>query len=342
MEEPQSTLYRIADVEIRKCIQSYLALTRATDGLANIRAEHLVDDRTRTIVLAGLGVLHDVEPAEALEETRRRQALPFDLETAIVAGVYRDIRQAGAAFFDEVQKSTNGFTKFEPAFIRENPHLLPLFQHLGGFFSKASLKKFVGAVSDNAISPRAAAKLSELLLQRVDATGVNKGEVLKRLESTLEGIVRDLVGRVLLESIVDSALRERGLPFQREEEYQALSGVVYDFRADFVLPSAEEPMAFIEVRKSSSRHASLYAKDKMFSAINWKGRHQKLLGVLVVDGEWTGETLRVMAKVFDYVVPVGRMSALAETLDAYLSGDNSKLKWLIEFRITDSSGAVEP
>jgi hypothetical protein len=109
--------------------------------------------------------------------------------------------------------------------------------------------------------------------------------------------------------------------------------VVYDFRADFVLPDAAEPKAFIEVRKSSSRHASLYAKDKMFSAINWKGRNTKMLAVLVVDGEWTRETLRVMANVFDYVIPIGRVPELMETMKAYLDGDNSKLKWLIQFRI---------
>jgi hypothetical protein len=146
--------------------------------------------------------------------------------------------------------------------------------------------------------------------------------------------VRDLVGRVLLESIVDSALRKRGLPFKREHEYSALSGVVYDFRADFVLPNEIEPAAFIEVRKSSSRHASLYAKDKMFSAINWKGKHKQLLGVLIVDGDWTGETLRVMANIFDYVVPITRINDLTDTLAEYLNGDQSKLKWLIAFRIT--------
>ena len=90
---------------------------------------------------------------------------------------------------------------------------------------------------------------------------------------------------------------------------------------------------YIEVRKSSSRHASLYAKDKMFSAINWKGKNKKLLAVLVVDGDWTGETLRVMANVFDYVVPIGRSVELAETVKSYLNGDESKLRWLIEFRI---------
>jgi hypothetical protein len=71
----------------------------------------------------------------------------------------------------------------------------------------------------------------------------------------------------------------------------------------------------------------------MFSAINWKGKNPELLAVLVVDGPWTGETLRVLANVFDYVVPISRVPELAETLDAYLKGDKSKLKWLIDFRI---------
>lgn len=75
----------------------------------------------------------------------------------------------------------------------------------------------------------------------------------------------------------------------------------------------------------------------MFSAINWKGQNARLLAVLVVDGEWTRETLRVMAKVFDYVVPIGRVPELVETLQAYLNGDTSKLKWLVEFRIIPAS-----
>jgi len=123
------------------------------------------------------------------------------------------------------------------------------------------------------------------------------------------------------------------LEFEREEDYPSLPGVVYDFRADFVLPDHEKPLAFIEVRKSSSRHASLYAKDKMFSAINWKGKNPKLLAVLVVDGEWTGETLRVMANVFDYVVPIKSVPELVQTLSAYVGGDDSKLRWLIQFKI---------
>jgi hypothetical protein len=336
----RSTLYKIADTEIRKAIESYLKLVRATNGLACVSLSDLTEERTRTILLAGLGVRVQMTAEEALEEWKRRQAIPFELESAIAAGVYRDIRKAGSEFLDMIELETQNFTTFTATFIHENPHLLPIFQHLSGIFSKSALKTHVGSVSDNSISKPASVRLATLLHDRVDPKTVNKGEILQRLESTLEGIVRDLIGRVLFESIVDRALHDQGLDFQREDEYSSLQGVVYDFRADFVLPSAEKPLAFIEVRKSSSRHASLYAKDKMFSAINWKGKNADLLAVLVIDGPWTGETLRVLANVFDYVVPIARVADLAGTLEAYLKGDKSKLKWLIEFKISPASASA--
>jgi len=339
MADVPTTLYQIADSEIRLCIQSYLTLIKATNGLSSVTPQSIKDDRTKTILLAGLGVLdHEMTDVQACEEWRRRQAITFDLEAGITFGVYRNIRGCGQRFLDHAEKETQNFTEFKADFIQANAYLLPILQHLGGVFSKSALKKEVGVVSDLSISKPAATRLAGFLSKRVDPSSVNKGEILKRLESTLEGIVRDLVGRVLLESIVDSALKDQEVPFQREQEYDSLAGVVYDFRADFVLPSASEALAFIEVRKSSSRHASLYAKDKMFSAINWKGRNPNLLAVLVVDGEWTGETLRVMANVFDYVVPISRVPDLVSTVKSYLAGDKSKLKWLIQFRVT----AVKP
>jgi len=329
----QPTLYRIADLEIRRTIETYLQLLMVTDGLSRIGASDLADDRARTILLAGLGVRESLNAEAAVLEWDRRRAIPFELETAIAAGVYSNIRKVGADFLEDMESATRGFSDISADFIHQNPHLLPIFQHLGGIFSKAALKVHIGSVSDNSISKPASIRLAKLLYERVDPASVNKGEVLQRLESTLEGIVRDLIGRVLFESIVERALLDQGLDFQREESYKALTGVVYDFRADFVLPSADHPLAFIEVRKSSARHASLYAKDKLFSAINWKGKNTRLLAVLVVDGPWTGETLRILAKVYDYVVPIARVAELAATLEAYLKGDSSKLKWLIEFKV---------
>ena len=153
------------------------------------------------------------------------------------------------------------------------------------------------------------------------------------MRATTEGIVRDLVGRILLEEFVATALQNAGVPFRRESEYEALAGVVYDFRADFVVPDERNPLAFLEVRKSSARHASLYAKDKMFSAINWKGRHLHCLGILIVDGPWTESSLDVMSHVFDYVVPIRSASDVAKAVRRYFDGDRTVLRWLIHFSI---------
>ena len=50
------------------------------------------------------------------------------------------------------------------------------------------------------------------------------------MSRTLEGMVRDLVGKILLESVVASAFEVAGVQFQREKDYHKLPGVVYDFR----------------------------------------------------------------------------------------------------------------
>ena len=189
------------------------------------------------------------------------------------------------------------------------------------------------------MSKVSAAKLIDLLLARKGASRMRAAEVLQSIEPTLEGIVRDLVGKILLETVVANALDQAQVTYLREGQYKHLMGVVYSFRADFVVPNADQPKAFIEVRKSSSRHASLYAKDKMFSAINWKGRNKELLAVLVAEGPWTSETLRVLANVFDYVVPLSRSLEVAEAIAAYSKGDRSKLKWIIEFKITAADSA---
>ena len=333
----ESTFYEVAQKEMQRLIGIYLELAAATAAFTNVRSIDVQSEDARRVLLAGIGSSLDpgrTSAGEAIAEWSRMKAVTFETEPSITTGVYFHLRPYGRHFLDQIEADTNGFEKCSPEYVSANPHFLPIFQHLAGIFSKAQLKQRIGSASDHLISPTAAERLANVFNDRQLKGRVNKGEILQRLESTLEGLVRDLVGKVLLEGLVATALASRSLPFQREKEYRYLSGVVYDFRADFVLPSAANPQAFIEVRKSSSRHASLYAKDKMFSAINWKGNNKSLLGVLLVEGPWTSATLQVMARIFDYVMPVTRASEVAEVLQAYLAGDTSKLRWIIEFRIS--------
>jgi hypothetical protein len=236
---------------------------------------------------------------------------------------------------EDAFNETENFNLVDAGWINKNPQYLPVMMHALGVFSKRELQKIVGkgTATDTGVSKPVAEKLSNLFSNIDTSTIPNKVQITERIKGATEGIVRDLVGRLLLEEFVAQALINKNVPFLREEEYRNIVGVVYDFRADFVVPNALEPKAFIEVRKSSAGHASLYAKDKMFSAINWKGKHQKCLGIVVVDGPWTQTTLEIMSRVFDYVIPVEKASDVAEKIKQYLDGDESVLRWLIQFRI---------
>src|SRR5262245_4821339 len=107
-EVPGRSLYQIADCEIRECIKVYLALTQATAGLSNVTAADVQGHRARVILLAGINatISASITAEQAVEEWRHRQAVPFDLEAAITAGVYVNLRSAGARFLDELESKT--------------------------------------------------------------------------------------------------------------------------------------------------------------------------------------------------------------------------------------------
>jgi hypothetical protein len=333
------TVYQVAQDAMNVQIAHYLELIKATEGLANIEEQHLAEPAVAMLFAAGIdtSIPEDFEdaPRFLIAEFKRKPAVLFDVEVAICAGVYSVLREHAIQLYRVAAALSANFSKFDPATLKANPHVLPILQNALRL-SKALLKKKVGSVSDNAISGAASKRLAVELAKHVGTNAFEEETVLRRVEITLEGIVRDLVGRVLLEEVVAHALSEQGINFLREHEYPSIGGVVYDFRADFVLPDNVNPMAFIEVRKSSSRHASLYAKDKMFSAINWKGKHKKLIGVVVVEGQWTQATLKTMANVFDYVVPLSKAAELAKVLKQAQDGDESVLRWIVDFSISSS------
>ncbi|SDW06183.1 hypothetical protein SAMN05421781_0308 [Marinococcus luteus] len=336
----EKTIYNIGKKKIKEITKIYLELVKDTSNFHYVELKNLDNVDKISIMIGGIRSLKNpltATPEEVLREYEQKIALKFDIENSITVGVYRKLEDTLNNYYNEVEIHTNNFTEFDAEFIYENPYYLPLYQHIGGILSKSKLKNQVGTVSDTNISKPASMRLADYLNEVVDSSSIERTTILGKLGSTLEGIVRDLVGRIMLETIVANALEEEGVNFQREEEYNNIEGVVYNFRADFVLPNSTSPKVFIEVRKSSSRHASLYAKDKMFSAINWKGKNKDMLAVIVVDGEWTNATLDVMTNVFDYVIPINQAPKLAQIISAYLNGDKSKLKWIIDFNIRANS-----
>lgn len=333
------TIYQLAQEAMDVEIARYLVLLESSQGLTVLSKGIFVDSETELLFSGGIDSAIPVDcddiPEYLLAEHRRKSAISFDVETAVCIGVYNAIRPHAKSLYDVASTDTSNFTNFDSEVIKSKPYLLPVFQSTLRL-SKAQLKKKVGSVSDTAISGPASVRMADLLSTFLVPNDYQEDNVLQRMEITLEGIVRDLVGRVLFEEVVAHALEKEGVSYLREDEYASISGVVYDFRADFVLPDPTNPIAFIEVRKSSSRHASLYAKDKMFSAINWKGKHKNIIGVIVVEGEWTQATLKTMSSIFDYVIPLSKSTELAKVLKKAQDGDDSILKWLIEFSISQS------
>ena len=339
------TLYDVATAAMRSEIDRYLRIAELTDSFTDpIPQDTELSLEDLRLMAAGVGIAYSsgLEIDRINAELERKSAVPFDVERGVSVGVYETVRPHAAELYDLAHELTKEWSTFESNSIQANPEILPVLQHVGGIFSKSALKKLVGSATDKNVSGPASKRLSKYLEDNVDPDSIVRSNVLNRIESTLEGIVRDLVGRVLLEDVVAHALDSEEIPFMREDDYPSLSGVIYDFRADFVIPNPQDPIAFIEVRKSSSRHASLYAKDKMFSAINWKGRHENLIGVIVAEGDWTGATLQSMAKIYDYVVPLAKAKELAKTLRRAVDGDKGVLKWLVQFKIEASPSFGKP
>lgn len=331
-----TTLYEYATNQMRDIIRALIELSKNTDEFSRPPQQIWTVREASAMLLGGKGYhLSKLPPVERRSDAwLAKSAAAFDLEKAATGLLYERLEPFVRAMVDQAYGETDDFTRLTAAWTQTNAHLLPVMMHAAGTFSKQELKRLVGSVSDQGISGPASERLTDLLETTAENSAIaSRDQVRQRMRSTIEGIVRDLVGRLLLEEFVAEALRVAAVPFRREEEYAALAGVVYDFRADFVVPDETAPQAFLEVRKSSTRHASLYAKDKMFSAINWKGRHQECIGVLVTSGPWTATSLEVMGRVFDYVVPIAKVGEVAQRIRDYLDGDRSALRFLIEFKI---------
>ncbi|KXU02499.1 hypothetical protein WEIDD23_02077 [Weissella sp. DD23] len=331
------TLYQEATRNMNEAIHHYFYIVEKTNNFQNITMEALIDESYQQIVAVGKGLSWPVESLETLiQDLQRVEAVPFDVEMGVSSYVYQKSREYIEILFTEADKISDGFTHVEENDIKEASYLLPVWQAVLNIGSKGSLKKIFGTTTDSHISKPSAKKIVDYANSYFGDHSVVKDAVLQRIDTTLEGIVRDLVGRLLFESIVEKALKKYKVPFMRESEYSGIKGVVYNFRADFVIPNSDNPLAFIEVRKSSARHASLYAKDKMFSAINWKGNNPNMLGIVIAEGDWTSESLKAMSKVFDYVVPASSSEKVAQFIQKYLEGDSSMLKWIINFSISEN------
>ena len=127
------TLYGLAKEAMKDYVQVYLELTRNTSGLANILPEHVQEFAQKLVVLSGID--SSLEPVsssaeQVVQEWRRRQAVPFDVESAITKGVYIQLRNRVENLLDELEQATKGFLEFHSSYIQSHPYMLPILQRL--------------------------------------------------------------------------------------------------------------------------------------------------------------------------------------------------------------------
>ena len=118
------TLYTVAARDMRHFISVYLDVAERTASLTNLTATAVRSLEARRIVLAGIGSPlspESVSPREAVEEWKRRQAIPFDLERSITTGVYERLRTYASSLLADLEELTQRFSRFEAEVIRSRP-----------------------------------------------------------------------------------------------------------------------------------------------------------------------------------------------------------------------------
>jgi hypothetical protein len=216
-EEANGTLYAMATDVMKDYITVYLDLAKRTKGFSDVGVKHVQHLAQRTIILSGINSPlppSETSPSQVVEEWKRMKAVRFEVEPAITCGVYIQLRARAEQLLDKLQAATKGFMEFPATYISSNPQMLPILQRLANISSKADLKRQIGNVSDNAVSEAAAERLADILNRRQPGRSMSRAQLVQSIEPTLEGIVRDLVGRVLLESIVANALDKAGVPYK--------------------------------------------------------------------------------------------------------------------------------
>ncbi|MDW9481948.1 hypothetical protein GOB57_25185 [Sinorhizobium meliloti] len=305
---------------VSACLQS---LFLATDGFSRSEAVDFDCARQNALLLAGKGL--SCLGSSALNTSAWNQSQePFQHAVAAGAVVAAKLREQAGDIITFVLEATASLTKVSPEWIMEHPFSLPVFVNATGTSSKKKFKsefKLTNA-SDRKIGATDAARIVASL--RPDKV-LSEKEIVAGMEALIEGIVRDQIGKVVNEDFVKRALDELDLPYIRDEGGTALiEGEYSASRADFAIPENTKPQAFIEVRKSGSNHASVYANDLCMTVVDRITRHPECLAVLLYDGSWSGPSREKVDRVFDYVFHVHESRKAAGIIRRHLGCEDMR------------------
>jgi hypothetical protein len=253
-------------------------------------------------------------------------ACPAEFDHAAAAGsvVSAQVRTRAAEIVAHVFNETKSLRQVSVEWIMEHPYSLPVFVNAVGTRSK---KRFRGELGLTNVSDR---KIGRMDAQRI-ADGIRASEVLAEreviaaMEGLIEGIVRDQIGKVVNEAFIQQALDRLGVPYVRDEGgSNQIEGLVSASRADIAAPDNIDPKVYIEVRKSTANHASVYASSLMFSALDRQGKHPDSLAIMLYDGAWSRATKALMENAFHYVFHVLESDAAADIVRRHLAGEDMR------------------
>ncbi|MBY3155375.1 hypothetical protein HFO56_23915 [Rhizobium laguerreae] len=250
---------------------------------------------------------------------------PLAYEHSIAAGtvVTGKLRKQAAKIVGYVFDATSGLTELTVDWVTGHPFALPVFASATGTTSKKFRnERNIGNSSDRRIGKTDAARIVATLRS---GKILAKREVMAGMESAIEGIVRDRIGKVINEDFVRRALDEAGIPYLRDAPgADAIEGILGASRADFAIPAAAAPKAFIEVRKSGMNHASMFANDLSMTVIDRISRHPECVSILLFDGAWSGPAKEKLERAFDHVFHVLESDSAAATIKRHLAGEDMR------------------
>jgi hypothetical protein len=336
----EETLYQFGLKEMHGAVSSLLQLSRLTKGFRHV-PEAFFDFEFPSYRLLIDG--KDVDPTgtPSLDHKNWHESkMDFCPELAVRATLLDKLHQKAVDIIGFVLEQTEDFSKVPAKWIFENPHTLPILISALGPLSKRAFsdKHKLSNASDRGVSQKDAEKIARLFMHSDVET---RERIEGNMRSTNEGIVRDLIGKVLFESLVNQAIEDAGITCVREAENRPMEGLYASARPDFAFPCPEEPKAFIEVRKATAAHSTLYASDKCWMVSNWKAKHPGLVGIFLYAGSWSRPALDALRAVYDYVIPVSESEYAARLIRSHVDGDPSVQKRRVHFQIETLNEAAQ-
>jgi hypothetical protein len=304
---------------VSACLQT---LFLSTGGFKNASAEDFEDPLCRDLLMAGkrLGCL---DSPEANMDAWHGSSVSFAHSVAAGTVVTAKLRRQAEKIVKFVFDATSSLTDMTVDWIVGHPFALPVFASATGTTSKKfKSEQNIGNTRDWRIGRTDAARIVATLKS---GKILPKREIMAGMESVIEGIVRDKIGKVINEDFVKRALDDHGIPYLRDAGGSAvIEGIIGASRADFAIPEAAAPKAFIEVRKSGTNHASMFSNDLSMTVIDRISRHPECVAILLIDGAWSAPAKGKLERVFDHVFHVLESDKAAATIKRHLGGEDMR------------------